>query len=73
MREDAITFRGARANTLPRPNRTYSTGRVCAIEGCATRLSVYNRSTFCWQHEPLRYDVLRGRKKKRPPEGRAAA
>ena len=66
MREDTLKLRGARVHALPRANRTFSGGRVCAADGCETRLSVYNRGTLCWQHTPLRYDVLRGRKKKRP-------
>ncbi len=66
MREDSLTMRGARVRALPRRNRTYASDRVCAEEGCETRLSIYNRSKLCWQHEPVRYDVLRGRKKKRP-------
>ena len=30
----------------------YRTGRVCEDLQCDTVLSVYNPSTFCWQHEP---------------------
>lgn len=65
----SLTMRGEHAHALPRANRVYEAGRVCAEEGCDTRLSMYNRSKLCWQHEPLRYDVLRGRKKKRPDYG----
>jgi hypothetical protein len=72
MREGTLHMRGEHAHTLPRPNRLYSTGRVCAEDGCDTILSRYNRSKLCWQHEPLRYDVLRGRKKKRPDDLKAA-
>lgn len=37
--------------------RTYGTGRICAVEGCGTRLSAYNPSDTCalhggsWQNE----------------------
>lgn len=69
MKDGSLTMRGKHVNALPRANRVYEAGRVCAEEGCDTRLSMYNRSKLCWQHEPLRYDVLRGRKKKRPDFG----
>ena len=36
-------YRGARIRELPRANRTYPGGRVCAAEGCSTKLSIYNR------------------------------
>jgi len=59
------SYKGARVRSLPRPNRSYGTGRVCAAEGCETKLSVYNRWVFCWQHEPLHSYSPRGRRKKR--------
>ncbi len=62
---DQSVFRGARVRELPRRNRTYPHGRVCAAEGCSTRLSVYNRWQFCWQHEPVHTFVSRGRRKRR--------
>ena len=52
MDSDRAQYRGAAAQALPRRSRTYPKGRVCAEEGCTTILSVYNRSEFCWQHEP---------------------
>jgi hypothetical protein len=58
-------IRGARVRDLPRANRTYPTGRVCAADGCGTKLSVYNRWTFCWQHEPVHEYVPRGKRKRR--------
>lgn len=58
-------FRGARISELPRANRTYPRDRVCAAEGCTTRLSIYNRSEFCWQHEPVRTYVSRGKRRRR--------
>jgi hypothetical protein len=30
--------------------KTYGIGRICAIEGCGTRLSAYNPSTVCALH-----------------------
>lgn len=63
MTDEAI--RGARVHDLPKANRTYATGRVCAAEGCGTKLSVYNRWDFCWQHEPVHEYVSRGKRKRR--------
>jgi hypothetical protein len=59
------TYRGAHVRQLPRRNRTYGSDRTCATEGCVTRLSIYNRSEFCWQHEPVRTFVARGKRKRR--------
>ena len=58
-------LKGTRTGELPRPNRTYAAGRVCEEEGCETKLSVYNRSHYCWQHTPLRFPVVRGDRKKK--------
>lgn len=63
MSDDA--FRGARVRDLPKANRTYPSGRVCAAAGCGTKLSVYNRWDFCWQHEPVHDYVPRGKRKRR--------
>jgi hypothetical protein len=48
---------------LPKPNRTYTSGRVCAEPGCETRLSVYSKWDHCWQHEPVHQYVPRGKRK----------
>ena len=63
MRDD--TYRGEKVRTLPRRNRTYEAGRTCEEVGCATRLSIYNRSKRCWQHEPVRTFVARGKRRRR--------
>ena len=57
------TYRGARVRELAKPNRTFSGDRVCAAEGCSTKLSIYNRWTLCWQHEPVHAFVSRGKRK----------
>ena len=57
-------YRGARVHELPRANRTYANGRVCAADGCTTKLSIYNKAKYCWAHEPVRYYIPRGRKKR---------
>jgi hypothetical protein len=58
-------YRGARVRELPRANRTYSGDRVCAAEGCSTKLSIYNKWTFCWQHEPVHEYISRGKRRSR--------
>ncbi len=65
MREEKHALRAAPVRALPKPNRSWKAGRVCAEEGCGTRLSIYNRSKYCWTHEPIHPYFLRGRKKKR--------
>jgi hypothetical protein len=58
-------YRGARVRELPRANRTYSGDRVCAAEGCNTKLSIYNKWDFCWQHEPVHEYISRGKRRSR--------
>jgi len=41
--------RGAPATQAERV-RTYTAGRMCAVEGCQTVLSIYNPSRFCGLH-----------------------
>lgn len=60
-----LTYRGARVRDLPRPNRTFSRNRVCAADGCSTVLSMYNKWSYCWQHEPVHAYVPRGKRKSR--------
>ncbi len=64
MREESLSFKGSPVRSLPRRNRVWGEGRVCAERGCITKLSIYNRSTYCWAHEPLHYYIARGRKKR---------
>ena len=62
-----------RASTEPessgrRGRRRAPAGRVCADDGCETRLSIYNRSTRCWQHEPAhRYLPVHGGRRSEDP------
>lgn len=58
-------YRGARVRDLPKANRTYPGGRTCAAEGCSTKLSVYNKWLFCWQHEPVHQYIPRGKRRTR--------
>jgi hypothetical protein len=66
-----MDYRGDHVRDLPPANRTYQTGRVCAAEGCTTRLSIYNRWDYCWQHEPVHEYISRG--KRRSKKEREAA
>lgn len=45
-----------------RPSRSFARGRVCAAEGCLTRLSIYNDGSYCYQHEPTAVPRMRGKK-----------
>jgi hypothetical protein len=45
-----------------RPSRAFKPGRVCQEPGCGTRLSIYNKGKFCYQHEPHAAPRTRGRK-----------
>ena len=51
--------------SLPRPNKTFAKGRVCAAPGCGTKLSMYSKWEYCWQHEPVHSYVPRGKRKRR--------
>ena len=58
-------YRGARPRELPRANRTYDADRTCAADGCSTKLSIYNKWRYCWQHEPVHTYVARGKRRSR--------
>ncbi|MDE3085862.1 MAG: hypothetical protein KGJ77_03765 [Acidobacteriota bacterium] len=45
-----------------RPSRTFPRGRVCGHDGCETRLSIYNDSSYCSSHQPQVAPRMRGRK-----------
>ncbi len=65
MRDGSQEYHGSRIRELPRKSRTYPADRVCAAPDCGTRLSIYNRSQLCWQHEPVRPYFERGKRSKR--------
>lgn len=62
---DSLNMKGSRPRELPRPNRTYASGRVCDHEGCETRISVYNKARHCWAHAPLRFPLVRGERRRK--------
>jgi len=63
MAQESAGYRGARIRELPRANRTYGPGRVCGAEACRTKLSIYNKWNYCWQHEPVHTYVARGKRR----------
>ena len=63
---DVTTLRGMHPEWRKKRNKTYAAGRVCEAVDCDTVLSIYNRSKYCWRHEPVRPYVSSdpGRKRK---------
>ena len=59
------SFRGQSVRSLPRANKRYRSDRVCAASGCTTKLSIYNKWDYCWQHEPVHTYVARGKRRSR--------
>lgn len=45
-----------------RPSRAFGKGRICKDPACETRLSIYNKGKYCYQHEPMAVPRTRGRK-----------
>jgi hypothetical protein len=56
--------------------RTYECGRVCIVEGCSTRLSIYNPSPTCAVHTAIWRNSMRKAQEvtpRREPEVRTCA
>ena len=79
-RDEAI--RGTATPQKGRRPRRMNRDRLCAADDCTTKLSVYNRSDFCWIHEEPHPFVLDGVRKRRdepvepstgPPAARVAS
>jgi hypothetical protein len=60
MSERAV--KGTPISGNDRPSRSFGKDRTCNEAGCETRLSIYNRGKFCYQHEPMAVPRTRGRK-----------
>ena len=58
-------FRGQSVRSLPRANKQYRADRTCASPGCNTKLSIYNKWEYCWQHEPVHTYIARGKRRSR--------
>ncbi len=65
MHEQSGGIRASMVKELGRPNVVYGRGRVCAADECETRISMYNKASFCYAHTPLTFPVMRGRRRKR--------
>jgi hypothetical protein len=59
-----LVGRTVRGETQRRVRRQRS-GRICADPSCATVLSTYNRSSYCWVHEPKHLQRTFGRQRLR--------
>jgi hypothetical protein len=53
---------GSRPQKLPPPSPQSKGGRICAMPGCSTRLSIYNLENACWQHANLVFPNYRGKR-----------
>jgi hypothetical protein len=59
--EERVTS-GEAFTSADQPSMRYSHGRVCAEDGCATKLSIYNDGDFCALHHPMEAPRMRGKK-----------
>jgi hypothetical protein len=55
-------MKGTRPGHLPEATRQTPSGRICAADGCSTRLSVYNTGRHCWQHTEIEFPNYRGKR-----------
>ncbi|MDE0377311.1 MAG: hypothetical protein OXK16_15315 [bacterium] len=51
---------GLRLQGGVRPSRSYQSGRVCRLDGCSTKISIYNRRDYCNAHAPVNFPRVRG-------------
>jgi hypothetical protein len=64
---DALRQReGHRPGSDPPPSKVERVGRVCREPDCDTRLSIYNKTGMCWQHQPLIFPNYRGKRLANP-------
>ena len=61
----------SRSGRSPRANKPIRPDRTCADPGCNTKLSIYSKWDYCWQHEPVSTYVAGG-KRRSPKEMEAA-
>jgi hypothetical protein len=64
--EERLFLRGSLTGALGtrrRPFRTHQRNRICTAQGCTTRLSIYNSSALCWQHQARRPYVQRAERR----------
>jgi hypothetical protein len=56
MPRDPGVILATKLGAVRRPSRTYPAGRICATDGCDTRLSIYNPDGLCSIHGPALSD-----------------
>lgn len=62
MADEAVIVRGTRVGRrMGRRPRAADDVRVCEFEDCDTRLSRYNRNSYCYLHAPLSFPRTRGK------------
>jgi hypothetical protein len=64
MRSENV--KGRRPGNDPPPSKAERVGRICDHKDCDTRLSMYNKTGFCWQHQPLIFPNYRGKRLANP-------
>ena len=64
MRSDNV--KGHRPGSDPPPSKVERVGRICREPDCDTRLSIYNKTGMCWQHQPLIFPNYRGKRLANP-------
>ncbi|MGH9017400.1 MAG: hypothetical protein ACRDY1_06605 [Acidimicrobiales bacterium] len=57
-----LSIGGQAFTTYGRPSKTFPEGRTCGEPDCGTKLSIYNESEYCYQHDAGSAPRLRGRK-----------
>lgn len=60
-KRDEKVHKGVLAAQSSRPSATKASGRICAQDGCDTRLSVYNGQDRCALHSLFNKPRMRGR------------
>jgi hypothetical protein len=60
MRSENV--KGHRPGSDPPATKVERVGRICNEKECDTRLSIYNKSGMCWQHQPLIFPNYRGKR-----------
>ena len=66
MRSDNV--KGHRPGSDPPPSKVERVGRICREPDCDTRLSIYNKTGMCWQHQPLIFPNYRGKRLANPEQ-----
>jgi hypothetical protein len=59
---DGASVSGQRFTSAEGSTSRADAGRVCAEDGCDTRLSIYNDGAWCSLHAPMVTPRTRGRK-----------